>query len=74
MSAPHWRGAGLRDVEKGLKDLSVPFYLLHGDCTKEVPAFAAEHSVTHLITDFSPLRIGASTLPPSPSSCLPSAR
>lgn len=55
-------------MEKGLKDLSVPFYLLHGDCTKEVPAFVAEHSVTHLVTDFSPLRIGAapSLTPSSP--------
>lgn len=42
-----------------LKELSIPFILLHGDCTKEIPAFVKEHNVSQLITDFSPLRVGA---------------
>lgn len=49
---------GLRDVDKVLKELSIPFILLHGDCTKEIPAFVKEHNVSQLITDFSPLRVG----------------
>ncbi len=47
---------GLAEVEAELRALGIPFYLLRGDPVETVPAFVAEHSVGHVITDFNPLR------------------
>jgi deoxyribodipyrimidine photo-lyase len=48
---------GLIEVEKDLKKLSVPFYLLTGNPINEVSKFVNEFGVGNLVTDFDPLRI-----------------
>ena len=48
---------GLEQVEKSLKDLKIPFFLLKGWPREEIPRFAAERKIAILVTDFDPLRI-----------------
>jgi deoxyribodipyrimidine photo-lyase len=48
---------GLEQVEKSLKDLKIPFFLIRGWPKEEIPKFAAESEVTILVSDFDPLRI-----------------
>ena len=48
---------GLKEVEKGLSMLNIPFFLLQGEPEKEIPAFVTKCGVSALITDFDPLRI-----------------
>jgi deoxyribodipyrimidine photo-lyase len=48
---------GLKEVEKGLSMLNIPFFLLQGEPEKEIPAFVTKWGVSALITDFDPLRI-----------------
>ena len=48
---------GLRQVEADLRALNIPFVLLMGDPTETVPAFAEEHGLSLVVTDFSPLKI-----------------
>jgi deoxyribodipyrimidine photo-lyase len=47
---------GLRDVEAGLAELGVPFFLLEGDPSETLPAFLREIDASLLVTDFDPLR------------------
>jgi len=47
---------GLREVEKRLKDRNIPFSLLQGEPSKEIPQFLEELGSAALVTDFSPLR------------------
>ena len=47
---------GLEQVEKSLKDLKIPFFLLRGWPKGEIPKFVVESNVTILVTDFDPLR------------------
>jgi deoxyribodipyrimidine photo-lyase len=49
--------AGLKEVEKGLSMLNIPFFLLQGQPENEIPAFVAKWGISALITDFDPLRI-----------------
>ncbi len=48
---------GLKQVEKKLKTLNVPFYLLMGEPKIEIPAFLKKQKAGVLVTDFNPLRI-----------------
>ena len=47
---------GLAGVEKYLRDVGIPFFLLTGDPVVNVPDFVCEHQASLLVTDFSPLR------------------
>jgi deoxyribodipyrimidine photo-lyase len=48
---------GLREIEKGLAKLNIPFFLVTGAPEKEIPRFVSEHDGATLVTDFDPLRI-----------------
>ncbi|MBN1234607.1 MAG: deoxyribodipyrimidine photo-lyase [Methanotrichaceae archaeon] len=47
---------GLKEVEKNLLDLNIPFFLLRGDPGKEMACFLSEMGAGALVSDFSPLR------------------
>jgi deoxyribodipyrimidine photo-lyase len=47
---------GLKEVEKNLQALNIPFFLLLGDPGKEIPHLLSEMRGAALISDFSPLR------------------
>ncbi len=48
---------GLQEVESRLHDLGIPFHMLSGSPAEEIPRFVREFHVSHLVTDFDPLRI-----------------
>lgn len=48
---------GLQEVEINLQHLNIPFFLLHGDPEKEIPAFLQTLNAGLLVTDYSPLKI-----------------
>ncbi|UCG11254.1 MAG: deoxyribodipyrimidine photo-lyase [Deltaproteobacteria bacterium] len=48
---------GLREVEQGLAELNLPFFLLIGIPAQVLPPFLEKHQVSALVTDFDPLRI-----------------
>ncbi len=48
---------GLEEVEAGLKQLNIPFFLLSGDPAKEIPSFLQSHEAGVLVSDFSPLKL-----------------
>ncbi len=48
---------GLKEVEQNLKQLNIPFFLLHGNPENEIPQFLNAHDAGALVSDFSPLRI-----------------
>ncbi|MGD8915264.1 MAG: deoxyribodipyrimidine photo-lyase [Syntrophobacterales bacterium] len=48
---------GLKQVEKGLTDLKIPFFLIRGWPKKEIPNFASENKVALFVSDFDPLNI-----------------
>ena len=47
---------GLREVERDLAELNVPFHLLVGDPAKEMPAFLRRVGAGAVVVDFDPLR------------------
>jgi deoxyribodipyrimidine photo-lyase len=47
---------GLREAEKSLRPLNIPFFLKAGAPKKELPRFVTEHGAGALVTDFDPLR------------------
>jgi deoxyribodipyrimidine photo-lyase len=47
---------GLAEVENELRTLGIRFYLLRGDAVETISAFALEHQIGHVVTDFNPLR------------------
>ncbi|MDQ1261578.1 MAG: deoxyribodipyrimidine photo-lyase [Euryarchaeota archaeon] len=47
---------GLKDVEKNLQALNIPFFLLQGDPGKEISRLLSEMDAGALVCDFSPLR------------------
>lgn len=47
---------GLADVESALRELDIPFHLLRGGASTEVPEFVRAHGIGTLVCDFSPLR------------------
>ncbi len=48
---------GLEETARSLKQFSIPFFLITGDPTTEIPAFVKQHNAGALVTDFDPLRI-----------------
>lgn len=50
---------GLKEVEKDLADLSIPFHLLLGRAVEVLPRFVDQHKITTVVCDFSPLRVPA---------------
>jgi deoxyribodipyrimidine photo-lyase len=48
---------GLREAEKSLRTVNIPFFLKAGAPEKEVPRFATEHAAGALVADFDPLRL-----------------
>ena len=48
---------GLQEVETGLKQKNIPFYLLQGNPSQILTDFITEYNVAHLVTDFDPIRI-----------------
>lgn len=45
-------------MEESLKALSIPFFIEEGDPEQMLPAFVERHKISHLVTDFSPMRLG----------------
>ena len=52
----HFMLQGLREVEKRLQALHIPFFLMPGDPGHEIPDLASELEAGALVCDFSPLR------------------
>ena len=50
---------GLQEVERGLKEKNIPFFLLTGVPEIEIPRFVKRHKIGSLVADFNPLRINA---------------
>lgn len=48
---------GLKEVQKGLETKNIPFTVLTGDPAETLPEFVANHNISLLVTDFSPLKI-----------------
>lgn len=48
---------GLRQVCTDLKNINIPFYLLKGDPPVTLREFIRQNKISHVITDFDPLRI-----------------
>ncbi|WP_076791154.1 deoxyribodipyrimidine photo-lyase [Chlorobium sp. KB01] len=48
---------GLQEVERALRKLNIPFYLVQGEPEIELPRFAREMKAGVVVTDFSPLKI-----------------
>jgi deoxyribodipyrimidine photo-lyase len=48
---------GLKEVEKKLDELNIPFILLKGKPEEQIPKFLKENNAALLITDFNPLKI-----------------
>jgi deoxyribodipyrimidine photo-lyase len=48
---------GLAEVENELKKFSIPFFILSGNPSEEIPKFIEEHNTSNLVTDFDPLKI-----------------
>ncbi len=48
---------GLKEVEKKLDKLNIPFILLTGKPEEQIPKFLKENNAALLITDFNPLKI-----------------
>jgi deoxyribodipyrimidine photo-lyase len=49
---------GLTEVEKTLRSHGIPMMLLKGLPQDELPKALKTHGISHLVCDFSPLRIG----------------
>jgi len=47
---------GLAEVEKGCRDLNIPFYLLLGEASQVLPKFIEDNKIGGVVTDFNPLR------------------
>jgi deoxyribodipyrimidine photo-lyase len=52
----HFMLQGLKEVEKRLHDLNIPFFLVPGDPGHEIPDLLSEIEAGALVSDFSPLR------------------
>ncbi len=48
---------GLKEVEQKLSEFNIPFILLFGEPTDNIPKFVKENDIKLLLTDFDPLRI-----------------
>jgi deoxyribodipyrimidine photo-lyase len=47
---------GLRQVEESLRKLNISFHVLYGQPSEVFSGFLAQHNVSQVVTDFSPLR------------------
>lgn len=47
---------GLMEVEKTLRSLGIPFYVLSGDPVVTLPTFVSEYEIGEVVTDQNPLR------------------
>ncbi len=47
---------GLKQVEKALRNLNIPFQFLYGSPSREIPRLVSQHSVSQVLADFSPLK------------------
>ncbi|KAL8137120.1 hypothetical protein V2J09_003121 [Rumex salicifolius] len=47
---------GLKELERSIHTLGIPFFLLHGEVVETIPKFLADSGASLLVTDFSPLR------------------
>ncbi len=47
---------GLKEVAAGLQKHNIAFTLLKGDPSKLIPQFIRNHGISHMVTDFDPLR------------------
>jgi deoxyribodipyrimidine photo-lyase len=48
---------GLRKIESRLKELNIPFSVVVGDPAVTIPKFIRQHHISHMVTDFDPLKI-----------------
>ncbi len=48
---------GLKEVEKNLSKLNIPFYLLSGNPYEEIAKFIEENNISAVVGDFDPLKI-----------------
>lgn len=48
---------GLQQVEETLKKFNIPFFLLFGEPDVTVADLAKQIKVSHIVTDFSPIRV-----------------
>ncbi len=48
---------GLKEVEKDLKEINIPFILLTGDPVKNIPEIINKNKTSTLVIDFNPLKI-----------------
>lgn len=53
----HFMLEGLKQVERSLANLNVPFFLLEGDPGRAIPDFVEKEKSGYVVTDFSPLKI-----------------
>ena len=51
---------GLQEVELQLRSKNIPFILLMGNPTENIPQYAVEQKASLVVCDFSPLRVGLS--------------
>jgi deoxyribodipyrimidine photo-lyase len=56
----HFMLEGLKRLEPDLRQQNIPFFLLLGSPSREIPRFLEEHRAGALVTDFSPLSISRS--------------
>ena len=49
--------SGLKEVQRALSDIAIPFFVPTGDPGAAIPDFVNHHGVSILVTDFDPLRI-----------------
>jgi deoxyribodipyrimidine photo-lyase len=47
---------GLKEVERNLQLLNIPFFLMHGNPMQEIESFLSDRDACAIIADFSPLR------------------
>ncbi len=48
---------GLAQVEKSLRELNIPFYMLLGNPIETIPEFIEKNKIGMIVSDFSPMRI-----------------
>lgn len=50
-----WMVGGLKEVEKTLQELNIPFCIEIGEWSEVIPRFVAQHEIGELVFDFNPL-------------------
>jgi len=52
----HFMLKGLKEVERNLQSMNIPFFLMHGNSMQEIDSFLSDHGACAIVADFSPLR------------------